>query len=242
MRVSPARGPVPLVGFRSPRSDPMVLEDYLRSAVLSVTEPSVTRAFMVSSEPGQHKRRAQPASRESRLVVSVLGLVEVRQVDITDVELDVVEARWVLAHLPGEEAAAPDRVHATVAAQREPAGWALEVRRDLDDLLDDELLSRLRLASADELAGDPCFPTTCRTLDDHAEVGSGDGLRCEVVDSAGADRESARLLFASELPKRGSHLCDVLLDFALKCLGSCSDHFVRCLRLFLAEQVLQILA
>src|SRR6266508_2324668 len=67
MRVSPARGPVPLVGFRSPRSDPMVLEDYLRSAVLSVTEPSVTRAFMVSSEPGQHKRRAQPASRESRL-------------------------------------------------------------------------------------------------------------------------------------------------------------------------------
>src|SRR6266545_6159013 len=67
MRVSPARGPVPLVAFRSPRSDPMVLEDSLRSAVLSVTEPSVTRAFMVSSEPGQHKRRAQPASRESRL-------------------------------------------------------------------------------------------------------------------------------------------------------------------------------
>src|SRR6266545_3239591 len=69
MRVSPARGPVPLVAFRSPRSDPMVLEDSLRSAVLSVTEPSVTRAFMVSSEPGQHKRRAQPASRESRLMV-----------------------------------------------------------------------------------------------------------------------------------------------------------------------------
>src|SRR6266511_1693750 len=70
MRVSPARGPVPLVGFRSPRLDPMFLEDLLRSAVLSVTEPSVTRAFMVSSEPGQHKRRAQPASRESRLMVA----------------------------------------------------------------------------------------------------------------------------------------------------------------------------
>src|SRR6266511_6300225 len=67
MRVSPARGPVPPVGFRSPRSGRRVLEDELRSAVLSVTEPSVTRAFMVSSEPGQNKRRAQPASRESRL-------------------------------------------------------------------------------------------------------------------------------------------------------------------------------
>src|SRR6266540_2011589 len=73
MRVSPARGPVPPVGFRSPRSDPMVLEDWLRSAVLSVTEPSVTRAFMVSSEPGQHKRRAQPASRESRLTRGARG-------------------------------------------------------------------------------------------------------------------------------------------------------------------------
>src|SRR6266545_1554224 len=77
MRVSPARGPVPLVAFRSPRSDPMVLEDSLRSAVLSVTEPSVTRAFMVSSEPGQHKRRAQPASRESRLTGAMTSLLTV---------------------------------------------------------------------------------------------------------------------------------------------------------------------
>src|SRR6266545_1997458 len=78
MRVSPARGPVPLVAFRSPRSDPMVLEDSLRSAVLSVTEPSVTRAFMVSSEPGQHKRRAQPASRESRLTSIFGAVIELR--------------------------------------------------------------------------------------------------------------------------------------------------------------------
>src|SRR6266540_3975690 len=87
------------------------------SAVLSVTEPSVTRAFMVSSEPGQHKRRAQPASRESRLAARRGRARRPRG-------LPVEAPRSVDRVAGGVEL--PRRVRAVLAIDRQAAGLLLE--------------------------------------------------------------------------------------------------------------------
>src|SRR6266496_208979 len=61
-------------GFRFAISTHLVLVDQLMFSVPNASAPLATRVFTQGPGPRQHRRRAQPASRESRLVlVSLRG-------------------------------------------------------------------------------------------------------------------------------------------------------------------------
>src|SRR6266487_4324304 len=57
-------------GFRFAISTHLVLVDQLMFSVPNASAPLATRVFTQGPGPRQHRRRAQPASRESRLVVA----------------------------------------------------------------------------------------------------------------------------------------------------------------------------
>src|SRR6266487_1852601 len=62
-------------GFRFAISTHLVLVDQLMFSVPNASAPLATRVFTQGPGPRQHRRRAQPASRESRLaVVAVVAL------------------------------------------------------------------------------------------------------------------------------------------------------------------------
>ena len=52
--------------------------------------------------------------RVERSIVSVVVLEQLAQIDIADVKFDVVEARWVLVDLGGDQSAEAKHVEATV--------------------------------------------------------------------------------------------------------------------------------
>src|SRR6266496_2125641 len=58
-------------GFRFAISTHLVLVDQLMFSVPNASAPLATRVFTQGPGPRQHRRRAQPASRESRLALVV---------------------------------------------------------------------------------------------------------------------------------------------------------------------------